>query len=203
MSSTAPSLAAPTLVLASASPRRRALLESLGLDFVQRAVAIDETPRDAEEPLIYVERLAQEKARARARRGEVVLAADTTVVLGDRLLGKPADAAEARDMLRRLADRWHEVYTGVALFDPERDRLAHGVERSRVRIGRLSGAFIDWYVATGEPLDKAGAYAIQGRGALLVEGIEGNYTNVVGLPLPLVLRLFRELGFDLLTRVTT
>jgi len=191
----------PTLVLASASPRRRTLLESLGVEFVQRPAAVDETPWTGETPKRYVERLAADKARAEARPGEVVLAADTTVVLEGRLLGKPADAPEARAMLSSLAGRWHEVFSGVALFDPERGELAQGVERSRVRIAPLTGAEIDWYVATGEPFDKAGGYAIQGRGALLVETIEGNYTNVVGLPMPTVYRLFRALGLDLLSAV--
>lgn len=191
----------PRLVLASASPRRRALLESLGVRFVQRPTAIDETPLADEEPPRYVERLAADKATAQALPGEVVLAADTTVVLDDRILGKPADASQAREMLASLAGRWHEVFTGVALFDPQCGGLARGVERSRVRITPLTGAEIDWYVATGEPFDKAGGYAIQGRGALLVESIEGNYTNVVGLPMPTVYRLFRTLGFDLLSAV--
>lgn len=191
----------PTLVLASASPRRRALLQSLGLDFVQRPAAIDETPLPGEEPLRYVDRLAGEKAKAEAQVGEVVLAADTTVVLAGRILGKPGDASEAREMLASLAGRWHEVLTGVALFDPKRGELAQGVERSRVRIARLTASQIDWYVTTGEPFDKAGGYAIQGRGALLVESIEGNYTNVVGLPLPLVGRLFRQLGMELMGRL--
>jgi septum formation protein len=196
-----PTASTPDLVLASASPRRRALLESLGLQFIQRPVAIDETPLSGEAPRNYVERLAREKAMTRAAPGEVVLAADTTVVLDGRLLGKPADAAEAGRMLARLSDRWHEVLTGVALFDLERDELVHGVERSRVRIARLSAAVIDWYVATGEPMDKAGAYAIQDRGALIVEGLEGNYTNVVGLPLPLLYRLCDDLGLDLLALI--
>ena len=201
---------APKVVLASASPRRRELLAGLGLDFTVRPVDLDETPHPGEAPRAYVARLAQEKAAADARPGELVLAADTVVVLpgegeggGHALLGKPTGPAEAEAMLARLAGREHLVYTGVALLEAgggdgaEGGRRAVAVEESRVRIAALSAAEIAWYVATGEPLDKAGAYAIQGIGALYVEAVEGNYTNVVGLPLPAVRRLFDELGHDL------
>jgi septum formation protein len=198
----------PRVVLASASPRRRDLLAALGLPFEARPVDLDETPRPDEEPRAYVARLAAEKAAADARPGELVLAADTVVVLpgekgggGPELLGKPRDPTEAEAMLARLAGREHVVFTGVALL-AARDgrggpRLATAVEESRVRIAALDAAEIAWYVATGEPHDKAGAYAIQGIGALFVEAIEGNYSNVVGLPLPAVRRLFAELGYDL------
>jgi septum formation protein len=198
----------PRVVLASASPRRRDLLAALGLPFEVRPVDLDETPRPGEEPRAYVVRLAAEKAAADARPGELVLAADTVVVLegegggGPELLGKPRDPAEAEAMLARLAGREHVVFTGVALLAAAADgrggpRLATAVEESRVRIAALDAAEIAWYVATGEPLDKAGAYAVQGIGALFVEAIEGNYSNVVGLPLPTVRRLFAELGYDL------
>jgi septum formation protein len=197
------------VVLASASPRRRDLLDGLGLGFVVRPVDLDETPRPGEAPREYVARLAGEKAAAGARAGELVLAADTVVVLpgegaggGDALLGKPADPAEAEAMLARLAGREHVVYTGVALLEAgdgagRAGRRAVAVEESRVTLAALDAAEIAWYVATGEPLDKAGAYAIQGIGALYVEAVAGNYTNVVGLPLPAVRRLFAELGYDL------
>ena len=186
------------LVLASGSPRRRELLASLGLAFALRPVELDETARPNEPARDYVLRLAREKARAAARDGELVLAADTTVVLDGRILGKPAGAEEARAMLRRLAGREHEVLTGVAVSDLGAGREASAVERSRVRIAPLSEERIRWYVGTGEPLDKAGSYAIQGLGALVVEEVHGNYTNVVGLPLPLAARLFVELGYELL-----
>jgi len=190
----------PRLVLASASPRRRDLLASLGLDFEVRPVDLDETSRPGEAPEVYVTRLAREKAAAALRPGELVLAADTVVVLDGELLGKPADPAEARAMLRRLAGREHVVHTGVELAEhrPAGVRRAGAVATSRVEIAPLDDATIAWYVATGEPLDKAGAYAIQDLGALFVETVDGNYTNVVGLPLPAVYRLFRELGLDLL-----
>lgn len=190
---------APQLILASASPRRRELLASLGLAFGVRPVAIDESPLDGEAPDAYVERLAVAKASAEGAAGELVLAADTVVALDDELLGKPADPAEARAMLARLAGRRHEVFTGVALRDPHAERLERSVARTSVDIAPLSADRIAWYVDTGEPLDKAGAYAIQGLGALFVTHIEGNYTNVVGLPLPAVHDLFVRLGHDLHT----
>jgi septum formation protein len=165
--------------------------------FTIRAVDLDETPRDGEPPRDYVVRLAAEKAEAQAHPGEIVLAADTTVVLDGGILGKPRDPDEARWMLARIAGREHTVFTGVALAEPGRGRRASGVETSRVRMASLDEEWIAWYVTTGEPLDKAGSYAIQGLGALIVEEVHGNYTNVVGLPLPLVHRLFREMGYDL------
>lgn len=185
------------LVLASASPRRRELLASLGLAFTVRPAAIDESPLAGEAPDVYVERLAVAKARAEGAPGELVLAADTVVALDGELLGKPAGPGEAQAMLARLAGRRHEVFTGVALRDPDGERLERTVERTSVDIAPLSAERIAWYVDTGEPLDKAGAYAIQGFGALFVTHIEGNYTNVVGLPLPAVRDLFTRLGHKL------
>ncbi|HET9210525.1 MAG TPA: Maf family protein [Thermoanaerobaculia bacterium] len=197
-----------TLVLASASPRRRELLGGLGLRFEVRSADVDETPHPGEEPEAYVVRLAREKAAAVARPGELVLAADTTVVVDGEILGKPVDADDARRMLRQLAGREHEVLTGIALFEVLSEVLAAArnghpektaarADLSRVRIAPLTDEEIDWYVATGEPMDKAGAYGIQGLGSLFVEAVDGNYTNVVGLPVPAVYRLFAELGYDL------
>ena len=188
----------PRLVLASASPRRRELLAGLGLTPVLRPVDLDETPRDGEPAADCVLRLARAKAAAAARPGELVLAADTLVVLDGRILGKPEGAAEARLMLGDLAGRDHLVMTGVAVRDFDAGRTAAAMETTRVTVGPLDAERITAYVSTGEPLDKAGAYAIQGLGALFVERIDGNYSNVVGLPLPLTRRLFDELGFDLL-----
>lgn len=189
----------PKLILASGSPRRRELLAGLGLAFEIRPVDLDETPLDGEDPRAYVSRLAAAKARARTGPEEVTLAADTIVVLDGELLGKPENPGEARDMLGRLAGREHQVLTGVAVFDGAAERLVAGLEPSMVTIAALTAEEIAWYVATGEPLDKAGSYAIQDLGALFVERVEGNYTNVVGLPLPLTYRLFEELGFNLLS----
>ncbi len=189
-------MSTPTLVLASASQRRLELLRGLGVEPLVRPAAVDERALPGEAPADHVRRLAIAKARAEARPGELVLAADTIVVLDDELLGKPEDAAEAEAMLRRLAGREHRVFTGVALFEPAAGRLAARVSETAVRLAPLSAEEIRRYVATGEPLDKAGAYAIQGRGSLFVEGIAGDYGTVVGLPLALLPDLFRELGRD-------
>ena len=181
----------PDLVLASGSPRRRELLEGLGVRFKVRPVDLDESPLPGEPPRDYVLRLAVEKAAARVEPGELVLAADTTVVVDGEILGKPRDDEDARRMLRLLAGRGHSVLTGIALGK------AAEVDETLVRFAPLSESEIDWYVATGEPRDKAGAYAIQGLGSLFVEGVEGSYSNVVGLPIPLMYRLFSRLGYDL------
>ena len=185
------------LVLASGSPRRRRYLEQLGATFTIRPAQIDETPRADEAPAAYVRRLARAKARASGQADTLVLAADTVVACDGALLGKPSDDAEAAQMLRRLAARTHEVLTAIAVFDVARNELQDHVERTRVRFGPLSDRDIAWYVATGEPHDKAGAYGIQGRGALFIEAIEGNYSNVVGLPLPATRRLLAAAGLEL------
>ncbi len=199
---------ARSLILASASPRRRDLLAGLGVRFTVRPVDVDETPRSGEEAQAYVLRLAEEKATARIEPGELVLAADTTVVLDGEILGKPADEAEAREMLGRIAGREHTVLTGVALAQIGARAGAqagvepgHGVrtavEETRVRMAPLTADEAAWYAATGETLDKAGSYAVQGLGAMFVEAVFGDYTNVVGLPLPATYRLFREADYDL------
>jgi len=186
------------LVLASASPRRRDLLEGLRLVFEVRSAEIDESVLADEAPEDHVLRLARAKAQAVALPGELVLAADTVVVLESGILGKPVDPREAQQMLRQLAGRRHEVYSGVALFEPESGAIVSASDRSEVNIADLSDDEIEWYVSTGEPLDKAGSYAIQGLGALFVETIAGNYTNIVGLPLPLTRSLFQQLSYDIL-----
>lgn len=188
----------PRLVLASASPRRRDLLQGLRLAFEVRSSDIDESILTGELPDDHVLRLARDKARAAALPGELILAADTIVVLEGRILGKPAGPAEARQMLSGLAGRTHEVYSGVALFDSSSDAVVSASDRSEVRLAALTEQEIAWYVSTGEPLDKAGSYAIQGLGALFVEAIVGNYTNVVGLPLPLTRTLFQQFSYNLL-----
>lgn len=188
--------AAPRLVLASSSPRRRELLAGLGVDFEVRPAEADETPRPGEAPEPLVLRLALAKARAAARPGELALGADTVVALDGEPLGKPADAAEARAMLARLSGRHHQVWTGVALV--ERD--AAGVrERARavvtdVVFRALSAAEIDAYVESGEPLDRAGAYAVQGGAAGFVASLEGSWSNVVGLPVGAVRELLARHG---------
>ena len=187
------------LILASASPRRRELLTQAGFSFEVHPAHIPEDPLPNENPIAYVTRLAREKAEVVFKKLNqdsgsqlssdelMVLGADTTVVLDDRILGKPADAADAARMLRSLSGRSHRVITGVALA------TAHGTEVAAevtgVRFVTLSEQEIDAYVATGEPMDKAGAYAIQGRASRWIPRIEGCYFNVVGLPLALVCAL--------------
>jgi septum formation protein len=170
------------------------MLARLGYELSVRPVDLDESQRPGEDALHYVRRLAEAKARAAARPGEIVLAADTIVVLDGELLGKPRDAAEAAAMLRRLAGREHEVSTGVATFDVDAGELEVGVDTTRVRFAPLTEAEIAWYVATGEPMDKAGAYAIQELASLFVTAIEGNHSNVVGLPMPMVYRMLAGQG---------
>ena len=160
--------------------------------FTVRPADVDESLRPGEPPRDYVLRLASEKA---SLPGELVLAADTVVVVDGEILGKPRDDEDARRMLRLLSGREHTVLTGVALRDAAAQ--AAEVDETRVRFAALSDAEIDWYVATGEPRDKAGAYAIQGLGSLFVEAVEGSYSNVVGLPIPRMYRLFARLGYDL------
>jgi septum formation protein len=184
------------LILASSSPRRAELLRAAGIDFTVRSADIDEAIRPNEPPRDYVVRLSREKARAVVRGDELALGADTTVVINGEIIGKPADAEEAGRMLRALSGRWHEVLTGVTLA--RADRIISAVSSTRVKFAELSGAEIEWYVSTGEPMDKAGAYAIQGHASLFIERIEGSYSNVVGLPVQLTYQLARQIGVELL-----
>lgn len=172
------------LVLASASPRRRELLAQLDVAFDVAVPDVDETPRDGEQPAELVRRLARDKAAAvaRARPDAVVVAADTVVDVDGVGLGKPASDDEARRMLRLLSARRHLVHTGVAVAAGARVAVTE-VITTAVEFVALTEATVDWYVATGEPRDKAGAYAIQGHGGVLVRRIEGSASNVVGLPL--------------------
>ena len=191
----APVSGAARLVLASASPRRRDLLASLGVPFVVVASDIDETLDTVSLP-DAVARVALRKARAVAvsRADSLVLAADTLVVIDGRALGKPADAADAAAMLRTLRGRTHEVMTGVAVVDAAGG--GHAVETviTRVTMAAYADAAIEAYVATGEPFDKAGAYAIQGAGGALVASFDGSRSNVVGLPLAATASLLRRFG---------
>jgi nucleoside triphosphate pyrophosphatase len=183
------------LILASGSPRRAELLQAAHVPFQALPVDIDETPLAGEMPDRHVRRLAEDKARAAAvmRPHAVVLGADTVVVVNDRILGKPKDASEASEMLRALSGRDHDVVTGVALI--RRGGTARvEVERTRVWFSPLTEVEIMQYVATTEPMDKAGAYAIQGYGSRFIERIEGSYSNVVGLPVALVYRLLQAVS---------
>jgi septum formation protein len=185
------------LVLASASPRRRELLQHAGIPFIVQASKIPELPREGEAPQACAERLAQEKARDvfRQRPRDFVLGADTIVIVDGQILGKPRDEADAARMLGLLSGRTHQVTTGVCLLGP--DRKGSSVEDTRsettlVSVSELSDEDVRSYVATGEPLDKAGAYAIQGIASRWISRIEGDYFNVVGLPVSLVYRMLRE-----------
>jgi septum formation protein len=186
------------LVLASGSPRRADLLQAAGIPFDVFPVDVDEHFRIGEKPEHAVARLAQAKAElaATSHPTGVVLGADTTVVIRGEALAKPADTADAARMLRLLSGRTHDVFTGVCLCAPGR-RLVH-VEPTRVRMAELGESEIAWYVSTGEPFDKAGGYAVQGLGSRFIEGIDGSYSNVVGLPISSVYELLKELGCDIL-----
>lgn len=181
------------LILASQSPRRRELLERAGIPFLVRVADIDESVQAGELPQQYVRRLAVGKALAVPRAAEdCVLGADTVVVLGSEILGKPTDEADAVRMLTALADRSHEVITGICLR--YRQELFIDAAVTQVHFGPMSAGEIAAYVSTGEPLDKAGAYGIQGIASRYISGIEGCHFNVVGLPVSLVSRYLRRLG---------
>ncbi len=193
-----------TLILASTSPRRRQLLGLTGWMFTILPADVDETPLPGEPASAYVLRLAQSKARAvaeEARRSELILAADTTVADGDQILGKPQSAAEAMEMLLQLRGRVHQVLTAVALYDPKQDRLETDLSITDVPMRAYTEAEIRAYIATGDPFDKAGSYAIQHPEFKPVERLSGCYANVVGLPLCHLERVFRKFGvrpeFDL------
>lgn len=181
------------LVLGSTSPRRLELLRLAGFEPVVRPAEVDETHRDGESPSDYVLRLARLKCAAvRREPDEVVLAADTTVVLDGEVLGKPRDPADAAAMLRRLSGRSHEVITAVAVLGPRGGEEA--LVSTEVHMAVLDDAAIERYVATGEPLDKAGAYGIQGVAQVLVRAVHGSWTNVVGLPAVETVELLRRAG---------
>jgi septum formation protein len=178
------------LVLASGSPRRAEILERAGWPHEIIIAGIDETVLPNEEAAVYVQRLARSKAEAVASRLKegLVLGADTTVVVGNQILGQPVDEQDARMMLKLLNAKWHEVLTGVAVVRVGgATRVAH--ETTRVRFAEMSETEIDWYISTGEPFGKAGAYAIQGKASLFIEEIEGDYFNIMGLPIRLVYEL--------------
>jgi septum formation protein len=190
----------PRLVLASSSPRRRELLASTGARVDVVSPEVDETPQVGELPSHYVERLALAKAEAVRDGGKderVVLAADTIVALGSQLFGKPVNAGDAKRILRILSGITHEVHTGVAVVTRRAFRSA--VATTHVSFRPLDDAELDWYIATGEPLDRAGAYAIQGGAALFVRSVEGSPSNVVGLPLTVVADLLTAVRHPLPT----
>ncbi|MDW7646170.1 MAG: nucleoside triphosphate pyrophosphatase [Desulfuromonadales bacterium] len=186
------------IVLASASPRRRELLASLSIPFTAIPSTVDEQEGPGETPEEHVLRLAREKALEVASRpavsGRWFLGSDTVVLRDDTLLGKPADAKEAAAMLRSLSGRSHRVLSSYAIYDRQQRTFVSGVVSTRVRFKELTEQEIAGYIATSEPFDKAGAYAIQGIGAFMILGIEGSYTNVVGLPLCEVVEALERIG---------
>lgn len=180
------------LILASSSVRRADLLTQIGLEFIVKAPEVDETRRPDEPAAGYVERLAREKALAVAELDSVVIGADTAVVHQGKVLGKPAHPQEARSMLRRLREDSHEVFTGMAVANGGEVRSV--VDVTEVRMLSITDAEVDEYVDRGEPMGKAGSYALQGEGAVFVESISGNPYTVVGLPIHLLPRLLRQVG---------
>jgi septum formation protein len=187
---------AELLVLASASPRRALILRALGVRFRVVVSGADETIAPGEDAAAAAERLARLKAAAVARsEPPPVLGADTLVVCEGQMLGKPDSPEEARQMLRLLSGRTHEVVTGLCLVAPQGTRS--GIERTAVTFAPMSAEEIEWYVGGGEPMDKAGAYHVDGKGALFVSSVAGSPSNVAGLPVRLFLRLAREAGLDL------
>lgn len=188
------------LMLASSSPRREELLESLGLTFEVAVPDVDEVRRPDEEPYDFVERVARAKVESVIVPNTVVIGADTTVVIEGKVLGKPAHPDEAEAMLRRMSGNVHEVLTGVAVgwLNPELEILS-AVESTLVRFLPMTDEEIADYVSTGEPMDKAGAYALSGVGAVFVEWVQGSPSGVIGLPLHTAARLLRGLGLDLLS----
>jgi len=181
------------LILASSSPLRKELLDAVGWPYEALVAGIDETVKPSETPAAYVQRLAREKAEAVAARlhSGLVLGADTTVVIEDEILGQPDDDDDARRMLQLLNGKWHEVMTGVAAIRiGGQTRVDY--ETTRVRFAEMTEREIDWYVTTGEARGKAGAYGIQGAAGLFIEEIEGDYFNIVGLPIRLVYELVQK-----------
>ncbi len=190
------------IVLASASPRRKELLQKIGLKFEVDAGNCAEEIDPALKPDEIVLRISIEKARAIAPRHKdaVIIAADTIGVLGKKLLGKPYTAGEARKMLAQISGKSHDVITGFTVLDTATNKIISGTVNTKVYIKKLTKKEIDAYVQTGEPLDKAGAYGIQGLGAVIVEKIEGDYYNVVGLPLNALAEVLKDFGISVMGR---
>lgn len=188
------------IILASNSPRRRELLRQIGLAFTTDPAYVDERVLPGEQPEAYAVRVALEKARAVAQRSRtgIVVAADTIVVLGDAILGKPANAEDAMRMLEMLSGKMHYVITGLVVIDSQSGKTLARTAWTKVWFRKLTPEEIASYVATGEPLDKAGAYGIQEKGSLLVEKIEGCYFNVVGLPVSLLGKMLQVFGINIL-----
>lgn len=185
------------IILASSSPRRRELLSTLGLEFDVMHPSADETVSGDEIPVDFVLRVSAEKATSVSGslgEGAVVIGADTIVVVDGEMLGKPEDPEEASSMLRKLSGKEHHVYTAFSIVRPKNEILHSEIVDTRVRVKPLAASEIEGYIKTGEPMDKAGAYGIQGIGSFMVRGIEGSYSNVVGLPVEELLAALKKLG---------
>lgn len=189
-----------TIILASASPRRRELLEKIGLRFEVEPSDYEEDTHSGAEPHKLAQKISLEKAEAVARKHKnaIVIAADTFIVLGGRVLGKPHTENEARKILETISGKSHSVITGFSIIDTDENKRLSKSAETRVYIRKLTLAEIDAYVKSKEPLDKAGAYAIQGLGAVIVERIEGDYFNVIGLPLNALTEALKEFGVNIL-----
>jgi nucleoside triphosphate pyrophosphatase len=186
------------MILASSSPRRAELLRASGISFRVQSANVDEAVQVGESSHEYVTRLAREKAAAVSQlcsERAIVLGADTIVVVENELIGKPVDENDASRMLRMLSGKWHEVLTGVALITPS--EMSTDSATTRVKFASMSDQEIEWYVSSGEPADKAGAYAIQGLASRFVERIEGSYSNVVGLPVETVWKMVKSMGLEI------
>ena len=179
------------LIVATASPNRRAILADAGLSFDTAIPDTDESVRDGESPEQYVKRLAEAKARSISDFDEqaLILSADTCIDIEGDILGKPRDESHAKEMLKRLSGKWHEVWGGIALRDDAAGKIDVKGLCTKVKFSKLSKEMIDWYVSTGEPMERAGSYAIQGKGRSLVESVDGCFTNVIGLSLPVVFKM--------------
>ena len=188
-----------TIILASASPRRKELLEKINLKFEVDASDCEEDTNPGLEPEELVRQLSIKKAKSVAARHKnaIIITADTIGVMGDKILGKPQTENEASKMLQTISGKSHLVITGFSILDPNTNKIFTGTVNTRVYIKKLTGHEIDAYVKTGEPLDKAGAYAIQGIGAVIVEKIEGDYYNVMGLPLNALTEALKEFGINI------
>ena len=190
----------PTIVLASRSPRRKDILEKLGLVFVIDPPDIDESPLKNETPIGYVQRISEAKAELVAQRHDqqcIVIAADTTVELNDEIFGQPRDLDEARLMIQKLSGKTHRVHTAISMRCNR--EAANAVDTASVTMREVSSELLEWYIGTGESIGKAGAYAVQGHGAALVTDLAGEVDTVIGLPVGLLTRMLRDLGIDLKT----
>ncbi|MEW5806339.1 MAG: Maf family protein [Acidobacteriota bacterium] len=197
--------AARRIILASSSRRRSKILKELGIRFSIRKSRICEIPRRGETAASFVIRAAREKALKvgllEPLADTIIVGCDTVILLDRRILGKPADSEDAARMLAMLSGKWHQVLSGLCLYDTETQRIITGMSRSKVKFKEMSDEDISWYVATGEPMDKAGSYGIQELGMLFIEKVSGSYTNIVGLPVELLMELLKKMGINPLSLV--